>query len=101
MNDFTKKELEKIIEGLSRLPPKWNSRNKGWNSDLEIKIQSMIDKYEEIKAPKISDYCEHLWVRDKCRDCGIERECQHEDDGNCYYRTPPQCKCKKCGEFYR
>ena len=38
---------------------------------LKVRIQSMIDNY-----------------------------CAHEDDGICYYNMP-QCKCKKCGEFYR
>ncbi|HWI49076.1 MAG TPA: hypothetical protein VNU45_12710 [Rummeliibacillus sp.] len=64
MNDFTKKELEKILEGLGRLPPKWNSKNKCWDSDLEIKIQYLIDNYCSHNGEIGKDY-----PGEKCMKC--------------------------------
>jgi hypothetical protein len=31
----------------------------------------------------------------------LEEECTHQSDGMIYTSSPPQNKCKKCGEFYR
>ncbi len=47
MNDFTKEELIEISLALDLLPMKWNGFDKRWKSDLQIKLQSLIDNYCE------------------------------------------------------
>lgn len=53
MNDFTKEELEKIIDSFDWIEGEtsWD-----WEHPLRNKIQSMIDNYQEIKIPKVTDY---------------------------------------------
>lgn len=76
MNDFSKQELERILEGLDKLPRNWNGWEKRWRSDLEVKIQNMIDNY-----------------------------CEHESDGFIYTNSDisNDCpyKCHKCGDFFK
>lgn len=103
MNEFTKEELETLQGYIREI-----NRNYEVTDEMEaiaIKIQNVID-----------NYCEHLWVRGKCHDCGAERACEHESDGRTYYKNGIKCtdflvyacsdspcylKCKKCGELYR
>lgn len=62
MNDFTKEELENIIDGVNLLIStgscdcEWNNKIKS----LKIKLQSMID-----------NYCEHKWAN-SCCNCPME-----------------------------
>lgn len=109
MNDFTKKELMHLYDVYER--------DQGVDP-ISKKIQSMIDNYSPQDCQPIVNHpeCKHLWVRGKCHDCGIERECKHESDDFTYYKSGIKCtdfltyassespcylKCKKCGEFYR
>ena len=78
MNDFTKEELDFILECVT---PDDSPLSGGWYREPDIayrltdKIQSMIDSY-----------------------------CEHEDDDNFYFTKTtlePMIRCKKCGEFYR
>jgi hypothetical protein len=74
MNDFTKDELETILDlfHYAEDSPCWRE-TKGWDDVLKVKIQSMIDNYH----------------------------CNHESDGQIYTSNPSQNRCKDCGEFYR
>jgi hypothetical protein len=60
MNDFTKEELITIFDGLHHLP----TINETYDSDLCLKVESMID-----------NYCEHEWDYNQhdmpinCRKC--------------------------------
>ncbi len=65
MNDFTKEELERIIEGISL----WLDGDDAlYSQQLINKIQSMID-----------NYCEHEWHTNSfdfilyCSQCGITK----------------------------
>ena len=67
MNDFTKEELESIIQGFEYIEgsPAWRDTI-GWDDDLKNKIQSMIDNY--------CDPCVHEFTRrkiqlDLCHKC--------------------------------
>lgn len=72
MNDFTKEELADLKDYINYAV----SHSYGPTADkvdtIYNKIQSMIDNY-----------------------------CEHESDGLSYTAYPPQCKCNKCGEYYR
>lgn len=48
MNEFTKKELETIIDAFNFIygAPSWRTIE-GWDDELQDKIQSMIDNYCE------------------------------------------------------
>ena len=116
MIDFTKEELRLMIMLITEL--KLDSTQPPCVDELKDKIQSMIDNYStEDCQPIVNKECQHLWVRGKCHDCGIEKVCEHESDGknycpNLYNKiiygkelteedTTRLYKCKKCGEFYR
>lgn len=58
MNEFTKQELEFIWQKLATA----NYDNTEMH-DLPNKVCSMIDSY-----------CDHLWVRGKCFECGKEKD---------------------------
>jgi type IV secretory pathway VirB4 component len=69
MNDFTKEELERILEGVS-----WwlDGDNALYSEALINKIQSMID-----------NYCEHEYlITYACEACFVD-----------------ECKCHKCAEI--
>ncbi len=71
MNDFTKEELEIIIDAFHHIKedPAWRNIE-GWDDELKTKIQSMIN-----------NYCEH--------------ECKHE-----FERKIMQIDlCEKCKNF--
>ena len=103
MNDFTKKELMRLYDVYER--------DQGVDP-ISKKIQSMIDNYSPQDCQPIVNHpeCKHLWVRGKCHDCGIEKECEHESDGNYHHMQSksnpdeilfPIYKCIKCGALYR
>jgi hypothetical protein len=66
MNDFTKEELETIVDAFNHIygAPEWRTTS-GWDDELQAKIQSMIDNYCEHKdraidigeAPIICNTC--------------------------------------------
>ena len=73
--------------------------NQFTKDELRIMLFWGIDRVENIGIQEFKDEG-HDGLYLKLQKM-IERECEHEDDGNCYYSSPPQCKCRKCGEFYR
>ena len=87
-----------------------SSRWQLWDDDKlyptkQALIESQITYWQSLLEPK---ECQHLWVRGKCYDCGIDKECQHESDRESFVKengVPPgltaRFKCKKCGEFYK
>ncbi len=72
MNDFTKEELESIIEAFEYIEsdPAWRKIT-GWDDGLKIKIQSMIDNYCEITIPTMASYvcnkCNEEWHNCECK----------------------------------
>jgi hypothetical protein len=66
MNEFTKEELLTIMAALDKLPLRWNGYKKGWYSDLECKIQSMIDNYCEHDGEVTRNYA----TVTQCNKCG-------------------------------
>lgn len=73
MSEFNLEELKTILDAFEWIKngPSWRSEE-GWDDKLQHKLQGMIDTY-----------------------------CEHVHDETMYLSYPPQCKCKKCGEFYR
>lgn len=72
MNDFTKEELETILN--------WGEVYTEFGSSWVDKIQRpLIDKIQSM----------------------IDSDCQHESDGLIYTSNPIKYRCKKCREFYR
>lgn len=83
MNYFTKEELIEIAEYCN-----WEAHDTGhsdFRRNLRIKIQSMIDSYDE--------YCNHYWI--------AEYSC-HTVESNPIPNPPPKtvAKCKHCGVTY-
>jgi hypothetical protein len=64
MNDFTKEELESLISTIKSLRVYTGINN--WDEELEIKIQSMIDKYYDQDCPEIHDI-NSINLCSKCR----------------------------------
>lgn len=78
MNNFTKEELEGILEALQIIDSDPSIRPKMyWEDNLKDKIQSMID-----------NYCEHEYENN----FGIDSRSRLEKSKN------PMCK--KCGRYY-
>lgn len=128
MNDFTKEELTRILEGVS-----WWLDGDQYLPSLALieKIQSMIDNYCEHhgeigkdypveKGMKLSEILKNLkeYEQDKTLSskCGVpvKELCGHHSDGSIYFKNSDGeshltsiakgngfYKCKKCGECYK
>lgn len=70
MNDFTKEELEGILEGLQIIDSDPGIRPKiYWKDSLKEKLQSMIDNYCEHEP---SDKYFEIFKWKLCSKCGVE-----------------------------
>jgi hypothetical protein len=69
MNDFTKEELEYLVQCVTEkinVIDSWdNEEHLNWVGGIESKIQSMIDNYCE------HEFDIHDYLRDKCTKCGV------------------------------
>jgi len=85
MNEFTKEELEFILDNLDPEISIYRTEGNPFNRNIMNKIQSMIANYP-------ANYCQPI----------VNEECGHKEivTGG-YPRSNPPMKCKKCGEFYR
>lgn len=74
VNDFTKEELETIVDAFNFIhgAPAWRN-TEGWDDKLQEKIQSMIDNYCDHKPNSLGISCSPdnkvLYTVNKCSKC--------------------------------
>ena len=66
-NDFTKEELEILLNHMAR-GANWKNELSKIDSDLMIKLESMIDNYDKPCDHKSINYDDGVYY---CDDCGV------------------------------